>query len=237
MRRYSKFISTEIIDLKSNLSLVKTFPTKFYNTLKVNIAPSMGRVLCDLRYCFKSKSDKITQCKWYSDSQNPETHIFMNEPMSDYYELVITPENDTKVSYLIENSDSARTITPYNSIIAPKDSKWARSIEIVPEGSTYLVGEKSTVVDFGTSEATNLEIISQCSDSTLPKISIFGSMENVLSKFTRITEISMNAGTATPVNDKYYSNVVALTHQRYFYIQIENAQANDLYINLIRRNY
>jgi hypothetical protein len=226
------------LQLDSNQTYVKKIYTGFTNNVKVYVRPLSGECTVDLLYGYDKTDQKVSQCRWISKSDDVQTNTFINDALGSYYELRVTPTTKTNVIIAIVKGNNMNVYqTPYNSIIAPLNVSTSRVVEIAPEGSSYSENQKSAVFDFGSSNAANIEIYAICSNATNPKLNLFGSDINEESKFVRITEISFTDGGFSNSNSKFYIDNVLLTHHRYYYIQIINAEATNLYVKIIRRNY
>jgi hypothetical protein len=217
---------------------VKKFYAGFTSAVKIYVRPLEGSCTVDLLYGYDKTDEKVSQCKWVSLSSDTQTNSFINDALGSYYELRITSSQKTKVLISVTKANDMNVYhTPHNAIIAPINSSHTRINEIVPEGSTYTNGQKSSVFDFGSSNATNIEINAFCSSSSSPKMSLFGSDVNDTSKFIRITEFSFGDGGFSNINSKFYIDQVAMTSNRYFYIEISEATASNLYVKITRRNF
>lgn len=226
------------IEIDSGKTYVKKFYTGFTNNVKVFVHPLSGSASVDLLYGNEKNGDKIRQCQWVAKSDDLQTNTFVNDALGSYYELRVVPTQKTEVLINIVRGNNMTVYqTPMNATTAPINASHSRIVEIVPEGSSYNENQKSSTYDFGNSLATNIEIFASCSNATAPKMSLFGSDVNEDDNFIRITEFSFIDGTFTSLNSKYYVDNVALTHHRYFYIQITDSNAVDLYVKIVRRNY
>jgi len=226
------------IQLEPNHTYIKKFYTGFTNNLKVYVRPLSGQCTVDLLYGYDKSDEKVSQCKWTAKSNDTQTNSFVNDSLGSYYELRVTPTVKTKVLISVTMGNYMNVYhTPMNAEIAPINSANSRVIEMVNDGSSYSENQVSSIYDFGNTNAKNIEIFASCSNSTSPKLSLFGSDVNESDKFVRVTEISFTDGTFTSLNSKYYIDNVILTQHRYFYIQITDAAASDLYVKIVRRNY
>ena len=229
---------TSKIQLDVNNTYVKKFYAGFTNNVRVYVRPLTGTCTVDLLYGYDKTDEKVSQCQWISKSDDVQTNSFVNDALGSYYELRITPSTKTKVLTSISKGNNMNVYhTPHNAIIAPINVAHSRIVEIVPQGTSYALNEKSSVFDFGSSHATNIEINASCSNASEPYLTLFGSDVNEDSKFIRITEIVFNDGSKTALNSKYYLDQVSLSHHRYYYIQVTKAAATDLYVKITRRNY
>ena len=236
IKRKLYFNSEDKVFLNRNDIYIRRFNTKYFNSIQVNIVPDVGQSTCELFYSIAEDSKKILQCRWISKASQTSTNTFVNDVLGNFYELKVSPKNETNVYIGIKNVKTNIYTNPYNSEIAPINAVQTKSIELVSNGS-YSVNEKSEIYDFGEMNGANIEIIASVSNVTNPRLSIFGSVVNELSKFIRIKEITFEDGTASSLNQKLYINSIEKTNLRYFYIQVTDETATDLNVTLIRKTY
>lgn len=229
-----------IISEKVNISPSSTFSRDFnitnHDSLLVNVRPDSGECLCTLYYKSDEGDNTIIQSKWISDNQASATNIFLNKSLASNYRLSISEATTaTQALVVVKETDSDDVINPYSAIVSPLNAKNTRVIEIVPTGSIYSENQSSGTVDAGVLNSEQVEIIARVSNSTSPKMNLFGSFDTDADTFVRINEFEFTDGTFDSVNDTFYLNEIALTSMRYFYIQIVSAAATDFKCTLVIR--
>jgi len=204
-----------------------------YRGIQVYVKPTIGEVKCELSY--KTGSGAYSkQCSWVSVYNEENTHFFVNNTVGKDYKLTLLSSEDVECSSFIMGTYDYPSVcqTPYNSSFYPLNAPNTRVVELVPKGSTFTKDSKSSTVDMGQGNSGNIELVAFCAKDTSPRLNIYGSESNDVTKFVLVSQEQFRNE-----SDLLTIDVVSMTNFRFFYVQVVQADAKNLFVKMIRKTW